>query len=74
MTARVSSTPMGRLPSLSFLKVPEGKVAKNRQVGGGRGEPWDVRWPRVSAAVARLIAAGATWSGRMNWLAGLIMS
>lgn len=60
--------PEGRLPSLSFLKVPEGKVVKNRihldlQVGGGRGEPWEIRWPRVTAAVDRLRAAGATVIG-----------
>lgn len=52
-------------PGISFLKVPEPKVAKNRvhldvQAGGGRGEPWEVRWPRVTEAVRRLVAAGAT--------------
>jgi hypothetical protein len=57
--------PGGVRPSISFLKVPEPKVAKNRihldvQAGGGRGEPWDVRWPRVREAVGRLSAAGAT--------------
>jgi hypothetical protein len=56
----------GTGPSISFLKVPEPKVAKNRvhldvQVGGGRrSEPWEVRWPRVTRAVDRLTAAGAT--------------
>jgi predicted enzyme related to lactoylglutathione lyase len=40
-------------------------VAKNRlhldvQAGGGRGEPMAARWPRVTEAVERLIAAGAT--------------
>ncbi len=59
------SDPDGVAPSLSFLKVPESKVAKNRvhldvQVGGGRETPWEVRWPRVVAAVERLTAAGAT--------------
>jgi hypothetical protein len=44
--------------------VPEGKVVKNRlhidiQVGGGRETPWEVRWPRVAAAVERLTAVGA---------------
>jgi hypothetical protein len=40
-------------PSLSFLKVPEPKVAKNRlhldvQVGGDRdGTPWEIRRPRA---------------------------
>jgi hypothetical protein len=45
--------------------VPEPKVAKNRvhldvQAGGGRGERWEARWPRVQEAVRRLTAAGAT--------------
>ncbi|MER5684157.1 VOC family protein [Streptomyces sp. NPDC002205] len=57
--------PDGVGPTLSFLKVPEPKVAKNRvhldvQAGGGRETPWEVRWPRVTEAVARLTAAGAT--------------
>lgn len=57
--------PDGERPGLSFLKVPEGKVAKNRmhidvKAGGGRSEPWDLRWPRVVVAVERLTAAGAT--------------
>ena len=57
--------PDGVRPSISFLKVPEPKVVKNRvhldvQVGGGRGVPWEVRWPRVTEAVERLTAAGAT--------------
>jgi hypothetical protein len=51
-------------PSIGFLKVPEGKTAKNRihldvQAGGGRGGPWEVRWARVIEAVERLTAAGA---------------
>jgi predicted enzyme related to lactoylglutathione lyase len=45
--------------------VSESRVVKNRvhldvHVGGGRQEPWDARWPRVTAAVARLTDAGAT--------------
>lgn len=57
--------PDGAGPRLSFLQVPESKVAKNRvhldvQAGGGRGTPWEVRWPRVTEAVRRLTAAGAT--------------
>ncbi|WJV47390.1 VOC family protein [Streptomyces flavofungini] len=60
--------PDGRRPSISFLKVPEGKVVKNRvhldlRVGGGRETPWEVRWPLVTAAVARLTAAGASVVG-----------
>jgi hypothetical protein len=60
------SDPVGRLPRLSFLKVPEAKVAKNRphldvQVGGGRDTvPWEQRWPRVLAELEKLVAAGAT--------------
>lgn len=59
------SDPEGALPAISFLKVPEPKVVKNRmhldvQAGGGREEPWEVRWPRVTAAVTRLTEAGAT--------------
>jgi predicted enzyme related to lactoylglutathione lyase len=57
--------PAGAQASISFLKVPEHKVAKNRvhldvQAGGGRSEPWEIRWPRVAEAVERLTAAGAT--------------
>ncbi|MFC9249235.1 VOC family protein [Streptomyces sp. NPDC057136] len=59
------SDPDGTGPGMSFLKVPEAKVVKNRlhldvQAGGGRETPWEVRWPRVVAAVERLTAAGAT--------------
>jgi hypothetical protein len=57
--------PDGVGPRISFLKVPESKVAKNRvhldvQVGGGRFEPVDVRLPKVRAKVAELTAAGGT--------------
>jgi Glyoxalase-like domain len=58
--------PDGVGPSLSFLRVPEGKVVKNRlhidvKVGGGRDDvPWEQRWPRVLEAKERLVAAGAT--------------
>ncbi|WP_299528324.1 VOC family protein [uncultured Streptomyces sp.] len=56
--------PEGIGPGLSFLKVPEPKRAKNRlhldiKAGGGRQTPWETRWPRVTAAVDRLTAAGA---------------
>jgi predicted enzyme related to lactoylglutathione lyase len=52
-------------PSISFLKVSEPKVAKNRvhldvHVGGGRSQPWEIRWPRVTEAVERFAGAGAT--------------
>lgn len=67
--------PDGAGPNLSFLRVPEGKVAKNRvhldiQAGGGRAVPWEERWPKAVAAAERLVAAGATvveiceWEGR----------
>ena len=57
--------PDGIGPKLSFQRVPESKVAKNRvhldvQAGGGRETPWEIRWPRVLAAVERLTAEGAT--------------
>jgi Glyoxalase-like domain len=57
--------PAGVLPSLSFMRVPEPKVVKNRlhidvQAGGGRDQPWEERRLRVVAAVQRLVAAGAT--------------
>jgi hypothetical protein len=53
-------------PTLSFLRVPETKVVKNRlhldvQAGGGRDAvPWETRWPRVLLARDRLVAAGAS--------------
>lgn len=57
--------PDGVGPRISFLKVPEPKAVKNRvhldvQVGGGRGQPWELRWARVTEAVERLTASGAT--------------
>jgi hypothetical protein len=56
--------PDGVGPRVFFLKVPEGKTAKNRvhlDVGVGRGisDP-DERWAAVSAHVERLVRAGAT--------------
>ena len=67
--------PAGLRPAISFLKVPEPKAAKNRvhldvQAGGGRGEPQDVRWTRVVAAVRRLTEAGATVI-REDWQGGI---
>jgi hypothetical protein len=55
----------GVAPDILFLRVPEPKVVKNRvhldvQAGGGRSEPREVGWPRVTQAVDRLTAAGAT--------------
>jgi len=57
--------PADVLPSISFLKVPEGKTAKNRlhldvKVSGGRTQPQAVREPLIRAAVDRFVAAGAT--------------
>jgi hypothetical protein len=57
--------PDGVGPNLSFLKVPESKVVKNRvhidiQAGGGRGTPQEVRWPRVLKKIEQLETAGAT--------------
>jgi hypothetical protein len=56
--------PEGVRPSVSFLKVPEPKVVKNRLhldlKVGGRDKPQDVRWPRVTETVERLVKAGAT--------------
>lgn len=34
--------------------------ASPRTAGGGRETPWETRWPRVEAEVARLTAAGAS--------------
>lgn len=57
--------PDGQLPNLSLLRVPEGKVAKNRlhpdlQVSGGRSAPQADRVARITATVERLQRAGAT--------------
>ena len=57
--------PDGLGPQLSFLNVPEPKVAKNRlhldvQAGGGRHTPPEVRIQRITAAVGRLVGLGAT--------------
>jgi hypothetical protein len=56
--------PEGAAPALSFMKVPEEKIVKNRlhldiQAGGGRETPWETRWPRVLELADRLVAAGA---------------
>jgi hypothetical protein len=56
--------PTGAGPRLSILKVPEGKVAKNRlhldlrvtQGGDPNREPWD----QIQDTVERLIALGAS--------------
>lgn len=57
--------PAGMRPSISFLKVPEPKRAKNRlhldlQVSGGRHVNADERTQRIDTKVVELVAAGAT--------------
>ncbi len=57
--------PEGIRPRVSFLRVPEGKVAKNRlhldlQVAGGRAEPADVREQRIRSMVDRLVTRGGS--------------
>jgi hypothetical protein len=59
------SDPNGVLPSISFLKVPESRMAKNRlhldlQVAGGRSEPQHLREQRIRTFAQTLTAAGAT--------------
>jgi hypothetical protein len=57
--------PEGLLPAIGFLKVPEGKTAKNRmhidiRVAGE--SPWDMaeREQLIRARAAELVSAGAT--------------
>lgn len=57
--------PDGILPSVGFLKVPEGKVVKNRvhldlKVSGGRHVEQSLRSERILAMVERLEAIGGT--------------
>jgi hypothetical protein len=56
--------PSGRLPTLTFLRVPEPKTAKNRlhldvKASGGRAVPQERREAAIRAKVAELVAAGA---------------
>ncbi|MFF8611561.1 VOC family protein [Streptomyces sp. NPDC015350] len=56
--------PAGRGPRVWFQQVPEPKTIKNRihfdlKVGGGRDVPLEARTQRVTAAVERLVEAGA---------------
>lgn len=56
--------PAGQGPTLSFLKVPEAKVSKNRvhldlKVGGGRHQSAKKRRTRIDKAVERLQEIGA---------------
>ena len=55
----------GTGPTISFLKVPEPKVAKNRvhldlKVSGGRHVAPELRTERIRAKAAELVQAGAT--------------
>lgn len=55
--------PDGILPSITLLKVPEGKSAKNRwhpdlQVSGGRAQDPALRASRIEAKVGELESAG----------------
>jgi hypothetical protein len=68
--------PEGRLPSLSFLKVPEPKTVKNRvhldlQVSGGRDAPAAERERLIRAKVAELVAAGGSVAWESPGPAGL---
>ena len=61
--------PQGVLPSISFLRVPEPKSAKNRlhldlQVSGGRHVDAGKRTARIEAMVELLEEAGASVSHR----------
>ncbi len=60
--------PDGVGPRISFLKVPESKVAKNRlhidvQVAGGRHQPWERRERLIRTTVDHLVAAGGNVLG-----------
>jgi hypothetical protein len=63
--------PDGVGPRIVFQQVPEGKVAKNRlhldvRVGGREATDGE-RWSRITAAVDRLTAAGATVVRQDDW-------
>jgi hypothetical protein len=57
--------PEGRLPAIGFLRVPEGKTAKNRvhidiRVAAGRDVSPEVREEWIRTKAAELATAGAT--------------
>jgi hypothetical protein len=61
--------PQGVLPKISFLRVPEGKTAKNRlhidlQVSGGRHLDAAKRTSRIEEFAALLVEAGGTVASR----------
>lgn len=63
--------PDGRLPAISFLRVPEGKTAKNRihidiRVAAEQPVEPGVRAEWIRAKVAELVGAGAT-TVREEW-------
>jgi len=63
--------PEGARPRISFLRVPEGKAAKNRlhldiQAAGGRHVPQHLRESRIETVRERLVDAGATVSQRVD--------
>ncbi|MAS54687.1 VOC family protein [Nocardioides sp.] len=64
--------PDGVLPRVGFLKVPEGKVAKNRLhldlwVSGGRHVEAGQRDRLIRAMVDRLLAVGGTVLEKVEW-------
>jgi glyoxalase superfamily protein len=65
--------PEGIGARIFFQRVPEPKTVKNRlhldvRVGGNPRTPVELRWPRVTAAVERLTASGATVVRQDDWL------
>jgi hypothetical protein len=65
ITVPASRIPAERARPSPSSRSPEPKIAKDRvhldvQAGGGRSQPWEVRWPLVTEVVQRLAAAGAT--------------
>jgi len=68
--------PDGRGPAIGFLRVPEGKSAKNRMhidVRMGGKPPWDTveRARRIRAKAAELESAGATTVREQSYGDGL---
>ncbi len=68
--------PEGVRPAVSFLKVPEGKTAKNRvhldlRVAAGRPVEPAVREQWIRTKVSELVAAGATIVGEESYGGGL---
>lgn len=58
-------------PKLSFLRVPEAKIVKNRlhldlQVSGGRDQPQQLREVAINSSAQELIRAGARLVSRVD--------